>query len=97
MILSSSGRVHYSSYTYDSHGRVIRTLLQVGDFKRDESKTYNERGDEEWKLMIGSDGERSEVRNFHKYDIPGNWTERTTINTDQPRDPNTQRRRLAYY
>jgi hypothetical protein len=87
------------SYTYDADDRVIRTLTQVGDSKEDESKTYNEQGDEDWMLMIrnGIDDVRSEFRYLYQYDSHGNWTERTTINTDQPGDPNTQRRTLAYY
>jgi hypothetical protein len=40
---------------------------------------------------------RSEFRYLYQYDSNGNWTERTTINTDQPGNPNTQRRTLAYY
>jgi hypothetical protein len=41
--------------------------------------------------------ERSEFRYLYQYDSHGNWTERTKINTDQPGNPNTQRRTLAYY
>jgi hypothetical protein len=88
-----------SSYTYDADGRVIRRLTQMGDFKRDESKTYNAQGDEDWTLMIqsGIDDERSEFHYLYQYDSHGNWTERTKINTDQPDNPNTERRTLAYY
>jgi hypothetical protein len=98
------------SYTYDADDRVIRRLTQMGNFKEDESKTYNfkederktynEQGDEDWTLMIRSridDDERSEFRYLYQYDRHGNWTERTKINTDQPDNPNTQRRTLAYY
>jgi hypothetical protein len=87
------------SYTYDADDRVIRRLSQMGNFKEEESKTYNEQGDEDWTLMIrsGFDKERSEFRYLYQYDSHGNWTERTKINTDQPGDPNTQRRTLAYY
>ena len=87
------------SYTYDADGRMIRRLSQMGDFKEDESKTYNAQGDEDWTLTIrsGSDDERSEFRYLYQYDSHGNWTERTTINTDQPGDPNTKRRTLSYY
>jgi hypothetical protein len=87
----------YTSYTYDADDRVIRTLTQMGDLNVDESKTYNEQGDEDWTLMIGSDGERSEFRYLYQYDSHGNWTEKTTINGHGPGDPNTQRRTLAYY
>jgi YD repeat-containing protein len=87
------------SYTYDADDRVIRTLMQMGDFKWDESKTYNTQGDEDWTLMIRNeiDDEREEFRYLYQYDSHGNWTERTKINTDQPGNPNTQRRTLAYY
>jgi hypothetical protein len=87
------------SYTYDADDRVIRRLTQTGDFKEDESKTYNAQGDEDWTLTIrsGSDDERSEFRYLYQYDSHGNWTERTKIKTDQPGDPNTQRRTLSYY
>ena len=86
------------SYAYDDD-RVIRRLTQMGNFKQDESMTYNEQGDEAWTVMIrsGVDDERSEFRYLYQYDSHGNWTERTTINTDQPDNPNTQRRTLAYY
>jgi YD repeat-containing protein len=88
-----------SSYTYDADGRVIRRLTQMGDFKRDESKTYNAQGDEDWTLMIqsGIDDERSEFRYLYQYDSHDNWTERTKVNTHQPGNPSTQRRTLAYY
>jgi hypothetical protein len=87
------------SYTYDADDRVIRTLMQMGNFKEDERKTYNEQGDEDWTLMIqsGIDDKRSEFRYLYQYDTHGNWTERTKIKTDQPGDPNTERRTLAYY
>jgi hypothetical protein len=87
------------SYTYDADDRVIRRLTQAGNSKEDESKTYNAYGDEDWTLKIrsGSDDEREEFRYLYQYDSHGNWTERTTINTDQPGDPNTQRRTLSYY
>ena len=87
-----------SSYVYDDD-RVIRRLTQMGNFKQDESMTYNEQGDEAWTVMIrnGVDDERSEFRYLYQYDSHGNWTERTTINTDRPGDPSTQRRTLAYY
>jgi hypothetical protein len=85
------------SYTYDTDDRVIRTLMQVGDFKRDESKTYNEQGDEDWTLMIRSDDERSEFRYLYQYDSHGNWTERTKVNADHTGNANTRRRTLAYY
>jgi hypothetical protein len=87
------------SYDYDNDDRVIRRLTQMGDFKEEESKTFNEQGDEDWTLMIrnGVNDERSEFRYLYQYDSHGNWTERTTINTDQPGNPNTQRRTLAYY
>ena len=91
------GRGIEKSYTYDADDRVIRTLMQMGDFKGDERKTYNKQGDEDWTLMIGIDGERSEFRYLYQYDSHGNWRERTKINTDQPGNPNTQRRTLAYY
>jgi hypothetical protein len=90
-----------SSYTYDADDRVIRRLSQMGDFKEEESKTFNEQGDLDWTrtLMIrnGPDDERSEFRYLYQYDSHGNRTERTEINTDQPDNPNTQRRTLAYY
>jgi hypothetical protein len=87
-----------SSYTYDADGRVIRRLTQMGDFKEEESKTFNEQGDEDWTLMIRNvDDVRREFRYLYQYDSHGNWTERTTINSDQPGDPNTQRRTFAYY
>jgi hypothetical protein len=98
------------SYTYDDDDRVIRRLTQAGNskedesktynFKEDESKTYNEQEDEDWTLMIRSgidDERRSEFRYLYQYDSHGNWTERTTINTDQPSNPNSQRRTLAYH
>jgi hypothetical protein len=97
------------SYTYDADDRVIRRLTQAGNskedesktynFKEDESKTYNAQGDEDWTLKIrsGSDDEREEFRYLYQYDSHGNWTERTKIKTDQPGDPNTQRRTLSYY
>jgi hypothetical protein len=87
------------SYTYDADDRVIRRLMQMGNFKEDESKTYNEQGDEATTVTIksGVDKERSEFRYLYQYDSHGNWAERTTINTDQPGDPNTKRRTLAYY
>jgi hypothetical protein len=87
------------SYTYDADDRVIRRLTQVGNFKEDESKTYNEQGDEATTVTIqsGIDDEREEFRYLYQYDSHGNWTERTKINTDQPGNPNTQRRTLAYY
>jgi hypothetical protein len=86
------------SYTYDADDRVIRTLMQVGDFKGDESKTYNEQGDEDWTLTIGIiDDVRSEFRYLYQYDSHGNWTERTTVNADHTDNPNTQRRTLSYY
>jgi hypothetical protein len=93
------GRGIEKSYTYDADDRVIRRLTQVGNFKEDESKTHNEQGDEDWTLMIrsGIDDERSEFRYLYQYDSHGNWRERTKINTDQPGNPNTQRRTLAYY
>jgi hypothetical protein len=74
----------------------------MGDFKEEESKTSNEQGDMDWTrtLMIRNridDDERSEFRYLYQYDSHGNWTERTTINTDQPGNPNTQRRTLSYY
>jgi YD repeat-containing protein len=88
-----------SSYTYDADDRVIRRLTQMGNFKEDESKTYNAQGDEDWTLMIrsGSDDERSEFRYLYQYESHGNWREQTKINTDRPDNPNTQRRTLAYY
>ena len=97
------------SYSYDADDRVIRRLTQAGNskedesktyyFKEDESKTYNAQGDEDWTLTIrsGSDDECSEFRYLYQYDSHGNWTERTKINTDQPGDPETQRRTLSYY
>jgi hypothetical protein len=87
------------SYAYDDDDRVIRRLTQMGNFKQDDSMTYNEQGDEAWTVMIrnGVDDERSEFRYLYQYDSHGNWTERTTINTDRPGDPSTQRRALAYY
>jgi hypothetical protein len=97
------------SYIYDADDRVIRRLTQAGNskedeskmynFKEDESKTYNAQGDEDWTLTIrsGSDDVRSEFRYLYQYDSHGNWTERTKINTDQPDNPNTQRRTLSYY
>jgi hypothetical protein len=85
------------SYTYDADDRVIRRLTQMGNFKEDESKTYNAQGDEDWTLTIGFGDVRSEFRYLYQYDSHGNWTERTKINTDQPGNPNTQRRTLAYY
>jgi hypothetical protein len=93
------GRGMKCSYTYDADDRVIRILTQVGDSKEDERKTYNEQGDVDWTLMIGSgfDDERSEFRYLYQYDSHGNWTERTKINADRPDNPNTQRRTLAYY
>ena len=69
----------------------------MGDFKEEESKTFNEQGDEDWTLMIQNGIKRSEFRYLYQYDSHGNWTERTKINTDQPGDPSTQRRTLAYY
>jgi hypothetical protein len=86
------------SYVYGDD-RVIRRLTQMGNFKQDDSMTYNEQGDEAWTVMIrnGVDDERSEFRYLYQYDSHGNWTERTKINTDQPGDPSTQRRTLAYY
>jgi hypothetical protein len=86
------------SYVYDDD-RVIRRLTQMGNFKEDESKTYNAQGDEDWTLKIrsGSDDVREEFRYLYQYDSHGNWTERTTVNADQPGNPNTQRRTLAYY
>jgi len=86
------------SYAYDDD-RVIRRLTQMGNFKQDDSMTYNEQGDEAWTVMIrrGVGNERSEFRYLYQYDSHGNWTERTKINTDQPGDPNTQLRTLAYY
>jgi hypothetical protein len=86
-----------TSYTYDADDRVIRRLSQMGDFKEEESKTFNEQGDLDWTLMIQNGIKRSEFRYLNQYDSHGNWTERTTINTDQPGNPNTQRRTLAYY
>jgi hypothetical protein len=47
--------------------------------------------------MIQNGIKRSEFRYLYQYDSHGNWPERTTINTDQPGDPDTQRRTLAYY
>ena len=93
------------SYTYDADDRVIRRLTQagnskqVGNSKEDESKTYNAQGDEDWTLTIrsGIDDEREEFRYLYQYDSHGNWTERTKIKTDQPGDPETQRRTLSYY
>jgi hypothetical protein len=95
------------SYVYDDDGRVIRRLMRMGNLKQDQTITYNEHGDKAAKVMIQSgslgpklphlDDQRSEVRYFYKYDSHSNWTERTTINTDQPGNPNTQRRALAYY
>jgi hypothetical protein len=87
------------SYTYDADDRVIRRLTQAGNSKEDESTTYNAQGDEDWTLKIrsGSDDEREEFRYLYQYDSHGNWTERTKIKTDQPGDPNTQRRTLSYY
>jgi hypothetical protein len=87
-----------SSYVYDDD-RVIRRLTQMGNFKQDESMTYNEQGDEAWTVMIrsGVDDERSEFRYVYEYDRHANWTERTTINTERPSDPNTHRRTFAYY
>jgi hypothetical protein len=85
------------SYTYDADDRVIRRLMQMGNLKEDESKTYNEQGDEDWTLTIGFGDVRSEFRYLYQYDSHGNWTERTKINTDQPGDPNTKRRTLSYY
>jgi YD repeat-containing protein len=87
------------SYTYDADDRVIRRLTQMGDFKGEESKTFNEQGDEDWTLMIrnGIDDEREEFRYLYQYDSHGNWTERTTVNADNTGNPNTQRRTLAYY
>jgi hypothetical protein len=86
------------SYVY-ADDRVIRRLTQMGNFKQDESWTYNEQGDEATSVMIrsGYDDQHSEVNYLYQYDSHGNWTERTKINTDQPGDPNTQRRTLAYY
>jgi hypothetical protein len=89
------------SYTYDADDRVIRRLTQIGDFKEEESKTFNEQGDLDWTrtLMIRNgivDDERSEFRYLFQYDSHGNWTERTKVNADQPGDPNTERRTLAY-
>jgi hypothetical protein len=87
------------SYTY-ADDRVIRTLMQMDNFKEDESMTYNEQGDVDWTLMSRSgidDERRSEFRYLYQYDSHGNWTERTTINCSRPDDPNTQRRTLAYY
>jgi hypothetical protein len=86
------------SYVYGDD-RVIRRLTQMGNFKQDDSMTYNEQGDEATTVTIksGVDKERSEFRYLYQYDSHGNWTERTTINTDQPGDPNIRRRTLAYY
>ena len=91
-----------NSYTYDADDRVIRRLSQIGDFKEEESKTFNEQGDLDWTrtLMIRNgiaDDERSEFRYRYQYDSHGNWTERTTVNADHTDNPNTQRRTLAYY
>jgi hypothetical protein len=91
-----------SSYTYDADGRVIRRLSQIGDFKEEESKTFNEQGDLDWTrtLMIRNgivDDELSEFRYLYQYDSHGNWTERTTVNADHTDNPNTQRRTLSYY
>jgi hypothetical protein len=85
------------SYAYDDDNRVIRRLTQMGNFKQDDSMTYNEQGDEAWTVMIrnGVDDERSEFRYLCQYDSRGNWTEKTTINGHGPGDPNTQRRRKA--
>jgi hypothetical protein len=98
------------SYGYDDEGRVIRRLMRMGNFHQDTSTTYNEHGDEAGTLRIQSGSldprqphldnersERSEVRYLYQYDSHDNWTERTTINNDRPGDPNTHRRRLAYY
>jgi hypothetical protein len=85
------------SYTYDADDRVIRRLMQMGNSKEDERKTYNEQGDEDWTLTIGFGDERSEFRYLYQYDSHDNWTERTTVNADHTGDPNTQRRTLAYY
>jgi|HubBroStandDraft_3_1064219.scaffolds.fasta_scaffold131679_2 hypothetical protein len=84
------------SYAYDDDNRVIRRLTQMGNFKQDDSMTYNEQGDEAWTVMIrnGVDDERSEFRYLYQYDSRGNWTEKTTINGHSPGDPNTQRRTL---
>jgi hypothetical protein len=94
------------SYIYDDD-RVIRRRTQMGNFRQDESKTYNEQGDANWTVTIQSGSlepgepilrvKRSEFRYLYQYDSHGNWTERTTINTDRPDNPNTQRRTLAYY
>ena len=43
------------SYLYDDGDRVIRRLTQMGNFKEDESKTYNEQGDEG---HVGHDSKR---------------------------------------
>jgi hypothetical protein len=59
------------SYTYDADDCVIRTLLQVGDFKGEERRTYNEQGDENWTLRVGFGDEPKEVRYLYQYDSHG--------------------------
>jgi hypothetical protein len=84
----------------DADDRVIRRLKQMGNFKEEESKTYNAQGDEHWTLTIRSgsdDDEREEFRYLYQYDSHGNWTVRTTVNADHTDNPNTQRRTLSYY
>jgi hypothetical protein len=94
------------SYIYDDD-RVIRRLTQMGNFKQDETITYNEHGCRAGTVTIQSGSlepgepilrvKRSEFRYLYQYDSHGNWTERTTINADHPGHPNTQRRTLSYY
>ena len=94
------------SYVYDDD-RVIRRLMQMGNFKQDETITYNEHGCRAGMVMIQTGSlepgepilrvQRSEFRYLYQYDSNGNWTERTKINTDLPGEPRTQRRTLAYY
>jgi hypothetical protein len=53
------------SYAYDDDDRVIRRLTQMGNFKQDESMTYNEQGDEAWTVMIRS-GVDDLVRHYRR-------------------------------
>jgi hypothetical protein len=52
------------SYAYNDDDRVIRRLTQMGNFKQNDSMTYNEQGDADWTVTIrsGVDDEHSEIR-----------------------------------
>jgi len=96
------------SYVYDPEGQLTEWHMKVGDFRKDATLSYNERGDVSRTVLLRSGGfpgmhgpdERHESECAYQYDEHGNWIQqktRTLGTASEPISEESVRRRVLTY